>query len=233
MNRYVRKALSVLLLSSSLALAQPISKSVNQERLWSTIEKLSEFGRPAGRSFEAGVTRLGFSDADLAAREWLMQQMRESALRVRVDPAGNIFGRREGKEDIAAILFGSHIDSVLGGGNFDGDVGSLGALEVMRSLAEANVTTRHPLEMVVWTNEEGNHFNLGELGSSAAAGSLAVDAVTRMDDEGRTLGDWLRRYGQDPARLADARISPKTIIAYLELHIEQGACSTSRGRRLV
>ena len=110
----------------------------------------------------------------------------------------------------------------MSGGNFDGDVGALGALEVIRALNDGRVATRHPLEIVIWTNEEGNHFSHGLLGSSAAAGLLSADVLERKDEEGKTLADWLRRYGQDPARLADARIPPGVLAAYLELHIEQG-----------
>jgi N-carbamoyl-L-amino-acid hydrolase len=222
--------LAVLLLASFLAFAQAPARNVNQQRLWATLEKLSEFGRPAGAGFDAGVTRVGFSEADLAAREYVMGLMRDAGLIVRVDPAGNIFGRRPsassgqaaGSENLPTLLFGSHIDSVPRGGNFDGDVGSLGALEVMRALNDGKISTRHPLEMVIWTNEEGHHFGRGLLGSSAAAGLLPADVLARKDEEGKTLADWLRRYGQDPARLADARIPADSLAAYLELHIEQG-----------
>jgi N-carbamoyl-L-amino-acid hydrolase len=213
--------LTVSLLAPLFAHAQAPVIHVNQQRAWSTLEKLSEFGRPGGAGFDAGVTRIGFSEADLGARAWLMPQMRESGLTVRVDPAGNIFGRRLGEATLPTILFGSHIDSVPSGGNFDGDVGSLGALEVMRALNDNKIATRHPLEMVIWTNEEGNHFESG-LRGSAAAGLLRSDVLDRKDEEGKTLGDWIRRYGQDPARLADARIAANSVAAYLELHIEQG-----------
>ena len=212
----------LLLLANLLVHGQSSVRHVNQQRLWATLEKLSEFGRPASAGFDGGVTRLGFSEADLAARAWLTQLMRESGLAVRVDQAGNVFGRRSGSENLPVLLFGSHIDSVVSGGNFDGDVGALGALEVVRALNEAAVRTRHPLEMVIWTNEEGNHFGRGEFGSSAAAGLISNDVLERKDEEGKTLGDWLRRYGQDPARLADARIPRTALAAYLELHIEQG-----------
>jgi len=222
MKSYLLSIVIVLLLASVVAPAQSPVRHVNQQRLWSTLEKLSEFGRPTGAGFEAGVTRVGFSESDLAARAWLMQQMRESGLSVRMDAAGNIFGRRAGTESLPTLLFGSHIDSVPQGGNFDGDVGSLGALEVMRALNEAKIETRHPLEMVIWTNEEGYQFGRGLLGSSAAAGLLPSDVLDRKDDEGKTLGDWLRRYGQDPARLGDALIPANSLAAYLELHIEQG-----------
>jgi N-carbamoyl-L-amino-acid hydrolase len=214
--------LTVLLLASLCAFAQAPPRHVSPARLWSTLEKLSEFGRPPGGGFEGGVTRVGFSEADLAAREYVMGLMRDAGLAVRVDPAGNIFGKRSGAENLPTLLFGSHIDSVPRGGNFDGDVGSLGALEVMRALNDKKVSTRHPLEMVIWTNEEGHHFGRGLLGSSAAAGLLPADVLARKDEEGKTLADWLRRYGQDPARLADARISADSLAAYLELHIEQG-----------
>ncbi len=221
-------ALPLLLLASLYAFAQAPPRHINPARLWSTLEKLSEFGRPAGAGFEGGVTRIGFSDEDLAARAWLMQLMRDAGLTVRVDPAGNIFGHRAGTEKFPAILFGSHIDSVPRGGNFDGDVGSLGALEVLRALNDHKIATRHPLEMVIWTNEEGHHFGRGLLGSSAAAGLLPADVLARKDEEGKTLADWLRRYGQDPARLADARIPADSLAAYLELHIEQGGVLDER-----
>jgi len=192
---------------------------LNPQRLRQTLEKLSEFGRNP----EGGVTRLGFSEADLAAREYVMGLMRQAGLEVRVDPAGNIFGRRAGKENLPVLLFGSHIDSVPHGGNFDGDVGSLGAVEVIRALNENRVTTRHPLEVVIWTNEEGHHFGKGVFGSAAAAGLLGSEILARRDDQGQTLADWLQRYGQNPARFAEARIGPGTVAGYLELHIEQGA----------
>ena len=133
---------------------------INPQRLQGTLEKLSDFGRnPQG-----GVTRLGFSETDLAAREYVTGLMRQAGLEVRVDPAGNIFGLRAGSEKLPTLLFGSHIDSVLHGGNFDGDVGSMGAIEVMRALNDERIKTRHPLEAVIWTNEEGNHFGIGTLG---------------------------------------------------------------------
>jgi N-carbamoyl-L-amino-acid hydrolase len=192
---------------------------INAQRLQGTLENLSEFGRNP----EGGVTRLGFSETDLTAREYVKGLMKQAGLEVRVDPAGNIFGLRAGSEKLPILLFGSHIDSVLHGGNFDGDVGSMGAIEVMRALNDGSVKTRHPLEAVIWANEEGNHFGIGTLGSGVAAGwSLGSEILERKDDRGLTLADWLRRYGQNPAQLTDARIPTGTLAAYLELHIEQG-----------
>src|SRR6266566_9159868 len=191
---------------------------VDSQRLQGTLEKLSEFGRNP----EGGVTRIGFSEADLAAREYVSGLMKQAGLQVRVDPAGNIFGLRAGSEKLPILLFGSHIDSVLHGGNFDGDVGSMGAIEVMRALNDERIKTRHPLEAVIWTNEEGNHFGIGTLGSGVAAGSLGPEILETKDEQGLTLADWLRRYGQNPSQLTDARIQRGALAGFLELHIEQG-----------
>jgi N-carbamoyl-L-amino-acid hydrolase len=191
---------------------------VDAQRLQGTLDKLSEFGRNS----EGGVTRIGYSETDMAAREYVIGLMKSAGLEVRVDAAGNLFGRRGGSEKLPVLLFGSHIDSVMHGGNFDGDVGSMGAIEVMRALNDGKVSTRHPLEAVIWTNEEGNHFGLGTLGSGVAAGLLGPEILTRKDDQGLTLADWLKRYGQDPSHLTDARIPVGALAAFLELHIEQG-----------
>jgi N-carbamoyl-L-amino-acid hydrolase len=191
---------------------------VKAQRLQGTLEKLSEFGRNP----EGGVTRIGYSETDMAAREYVIGLMKGAELEVRVDAAGNIFGHRAGTEKLPIILFGSHIDSVLHGGNFDGDVGSLGGIEVLRAMNDGKVKTRHPLEVGIWTNEEGNHFGLGTLGSGVAAGLLGPEILERKDEQGLTIADWLRRYGQDPAHLTDARIAPGALAAFLELHIEQG-----------
>lgn len=200
--------------------AQSVSAQyhVNSQRLQSTLEKLSEYGRNP----DGGVTRLGYSDTDMAAREYVVSLMKDAGLRVRMDPAGNIFGHRDGSQKLPIILFGSHIDSVVHGGNYDGDVGSLGAIEVLRALSESNTKTRHPLEAVIWTNEEGNHFGIGTLGSGIAAGLIGPEILDHKDDQGITFADWLRRYGQDPAKLADARLGKDALAASLELHIEQG-----------
>ena len=213
--------LGVMLTGGPFALAEDKGSStfhVKARRLQGTLEALSAFGRNP----EGGVTRLGFSEADMAAREYVMGLMRQAGLQVRVDPAGNIFGHRDGTEPLPVLLTGSHIDSVLHGGNYDGDVGSMGAIEVMTALHEGRVKTRHPIEVVIWTNEEGNHFGLGTLGSGVAAGLLGPEILERKDDQGLTLADWLRRYGQDPARLTEARIPEGALAAFVELHIEQG-----------
>lgn len=194
-------------------------RHIDQQRLWDTLQQLGEYGKNP----EGGVSRVGFTDADLAGRAYLMELMREAGLEVRIDAAGNIFGRRAGSEKLPLLLFGSHTDSVPHGGNYDGDVGTLGAIEVIRALNEAHVTTRHPLEVVSWTNEEGGRYYSGLFGSSAAAGILAKDVADRRDDQGEKLGDWLTKMGGDGTKIESARIPPGTVSGYLELHIEQGA----------
>lgn len=194
-------------------------RHVQQDRLWATLQKLGEFGKNP----EGGVSRVGFTEADLAGREYVIGLMREAGLDVRMDHAGNIFGRHAGTENLPVLLFGSHIDSVPHGGNFDGDVGSLGAIEVIRTLREQKAKTRHPLEVVVWTNEEGGRYYAGLFGSSAAAGLLPTDISERRDEAGEKLSDWLQKMGGDASRLGAARILPGTVAGYVELHIEQGA----------
>ncbi len=191
-------------------------------RLRESLEGLSVFGRPAGGSFADGVSRLGYSDADVAGRAYAMDLMRAAGLEPRVDPAGNILARRKGAEEgLAPILFGSHIDSVPQGGNFDGDVGSLAAIEVARTLNEKKVATRHPLELVIWANEEGVAYGNGLDGSRAAAGQLLPGELDQVWN-GVKKSDALRKIGGDPERIAQAVRAPGSFHCYLELHIEQG-----------
>ena len=194
-NHRVFEGIGALALFSGMLAAVCVAQNgagtvfhIKAERLQGTLEKLSEFGRNP----EGGVRRLGYSDEQLSARKYVVGLMEQAGLTVRVDAAGNLFGRRDGTEKLPVLLFGSHIDSVVKGGNFDGDVGALGAIEVMRALNEAGVKTRHPLEAVVWENEEGNHFGVGTLGSGIAAGLIGPEVLERKDEKGLTLADWAK-----------------------------------------
>src|SRR5215471_4511989 len=194
---------SAVLPDLSFAQARTPDLRINSDRLRRNLEELSIFGRPAGGTFADGVTRVAFTDADVAGRNYAMQLMRAFGMQPRVDPAGNIFGLRSGSEqDLKPILFGSHIDSVPSGGNFDGDLGAMSAIEVMQTLNEHGVTARHPLQMVIWTDEE-NTF----AGSGSAAGVLQPSDLSRVRN-GISLADGLRKLGGDPTRLAEARLSP-------------------------
>ena len=193
---------------------------VNGERLNRHLAELSAFGRTP-----TGTSRVAYTEADVAGREYVTGLMRAAGLQVRVDTGANILGRREGRETrLPPILAGSHIDSVPDGGNFDGDVGSLGAIEVAQTLAEANVRLRHPLEVAVWSNEEG-----GLLGSQAFVGDLTPAEMDVVSRSGRTIRDGIRFLGGDPDRIAEARRGRGDITAYLELHIEQGGILDETG----
>ena len=190
------------------------SPLVDGARLNSHLALLSEHGRnPFG-----GVTRLAYSDADKAGRAYAMRLMRDAKLDVSVDAAANIFGRRAGSDpSLKPILFGSHIDSVPEGGNYDGDVGSMGAIEVAQTLAENTIVTRHPLEVVIWQNEEG-----GLWGSHAATADLRADELDVVSRSGKTIREGITFLGGNPDDLARTRRRRGDVFAYLELHIEQG-----------
>jgi beta-ureidopropionase / N-carbamoyl-L-amino-acid hydrolase len=207
-------AVAGCLVSATIAIAQETIHA-NPERIQARIEALSQFGTNP----EGGVSRVAFSDADLAGRAWLKGIMRDAGLDVRVDSAGNIIGRRAGRDDdLPPILFGSHIDSVPGGGNYDGDVGVIGAIEVIELLNAHDIETRHPLEVVSFTDEEG-----GLVGSRAMGGTLTDEALQIVSSSGLSIRDGIRKVGGDPDRLESAARQRGDLAAYLELHIEQGA----------
>jgi N-carbamoyl-L-amino-acid hydrolase len=196
---------------------------VDAERIERRIQKLSQFGRNS----DGSNGRVAFSDADVQGREYIMSLMREAGLVVRVDAAGNIIGRREGLDpEGPSIMFGSHIDAVPQGGNYDGDLGVLAAIECAQVLHENNVTTSHPLEVIVFIDEEG-----GLTGSRALIGTLTPDALAVVSHSGKTIGAGIRFLGGDPGRLDEARRQEGDLKAFLELHIEQGGSLDSGSSR--
>ena len=188
---------------------------VNGKRIVDHLLALAEFGKnPQG-----GVSRVAYSDADKQGREYVLGLMRAAQLDVTIDAGGNLIGRRAGTTaGLKPLLIGSHIDTVPEGGNYDGVVGSMGAIEVAQTLAENNVTTRHPLEVVIFQNEEG-----GLIGSRAMDGELTEKELDLVSRSGKTIRDGIKFIGGDPAKLAEVRRRKGDIAAYLELHIEQGA----------
>jgi N-carbamoyl-L-amino-acid hydrolase len=194
--------------------AQARSLRVNGARINAHLKALSEFGKnPQG-----GVSRVAYSDADRAGREYVMGLMRDAKLDVSIDAAGNIWGRRPGSDArLKPIVFGSHIDSVPEGGNYDGDVGTLGAIEVAQTLAEAATTTRHALEVVCWQNEEG-----GLYGSHGATGILTAQELAEVSVSGKTIRDGIAFIGGRVDQIESARRSSGDVAGYFELHIEQG-----------
>jgi N-carbamoyl-L-amino-acid hydrolase len=191
------------------------SLRINAARLQQSLEGLSVFGRPAGGTFADGVSRVAYSDSYVAARNYAMDLIRAAGLDPHIDAGGNITALRQGNGPaLKPILFGSHIDSVPSGGNFDGDLGSMASIEVLHTLNDHKVATRHPLRMYIWQNEEG-----GLIGSHAAAGE--PEDLERQF-YGITVADGIRKLGGNPDNLAQARIPKGSFECYLELHIEQG-----------
>ena len=161
---------------------------------------------------------MAYTEADRQGREYVLGLMRAAKLDTSIDAAGNLTGRRAGSDNsLKPILFGSHIDSVPEGGNFDGDVGSLGAIEVAQTLAENNITTRHPLEVIIFQNEEG-----GLIGSEAVVGQLSEKEFDLVNKSGKTVREGIKFIGGDVAKLSSVKREKGSIAAYLELHIEQG-----------
>ena len=187
---------------------------VNGQRLNAHLKELSEFGKnPQG-----GVSRVAYSEADRRGREYTQRLMREAKLDVTIDAAGNLIGRRAGREAARPPLaIGSHIDSVPEGGNYDGQVGSMGAIEVAQTLADNNHTLRHPLEVIIFANEEG-----GTYGSHAMSAGITESQLAQVSNSGKTVREGIRFIGGDPDKLAAARRKRGDLAAYLELHIEQG-----------
>ncbi len=197
---------------------------IDAQRLQRSLEDLSVYGRPAGGTFADGVSRVAYSESDVAGRKFVMGLMQSAGLTPRIDAAGNILGRRDGRDSaLKPILFGSHIDSVPGGGNFDGELGSLAAIEIARTLNDHRFVTRHPLEITIWSNEEG-----GTIGSDGALGEVTPELLERQFN-GVRLTDGLRAIGGDATRLETARRARGSIHCYLELHIEQGAILEKAG----
>ncbi|MBI4233411.1 MAG: Zn-dependent hydrolase [Chloroflexi bacterium] len=195
-------------------------------RLESDIMALAGFTSP-----ELPYTRLAFSDVDLLARQWLIARMKELGLAVRLDTAANIIGRREGGDpSLPVIMTGSHLDTVSGGGRFDGIAGVLAGLETVRLLNAADHVTRHPLEVVCFTCEEPTVHGLSPFGSRAMAGQLDKGQVmVTVGPTGHPLAQLLRDLGGDPERLEEARLDPRRVLAHLELHIEQGGDLEAKG----
>ncbi len=194
-------------------------KRIDIDRLRRTMETLGSIGRDS----TCGITRYAFSREDLAARELLVQMFTEAGLTVRVDAAGNIFGRREGRDSkLPALLTGSHIDTVPTGGMFDGALGVLAALECIATLEDLSIETRHPIEVVSFSDEEGVRFQKGLLGSKAFMGQPLEAFREAVDIWGTPFDDVLEQAGFDSSRLAEARRQPGTVLAFIELHVEQG-----------
>lgn len=189
---------------------------INMDRLWETLMVSASIG--PGKT--VGLSRLTLSDDDKKMRDQFVRWCEDAGCKVMVDRVGNIFAKREGREpDLAPVLIGSHLDTQIAGGKFDGILGVLSGLEVIRTLNDRGIKTKRSIEVVCWTNEEGVRFQPPMMGAGAFAGVHNVDWVLEQSDEdGAIFGDELKRIGY--AGSADR--DQKDVDSYFELHIEQG-----------
>ena len=198
---------------SITAFAQPALRA-SPDRMESRILALGKFGaNPQG-----GVSRLAFSEADKQGRAYIISLMKAAGLDVHLDAAANIIGTRTGKnQTLPVIAFGSHIDSVPFGGNYDGDVGVIGAIECIEMMNQVGIKTEHPLEVIVFTDEEG-----GLVGSTALIGLLKETDLEHMSTSGKTIRQGLLELTGDVGKLSSIVRRKGELLAFLELHIEQG-----------
>ncbi|ALM53791.1 M20 family metallo-hydrolase [Halomonas huangheensis] len=192
------------------------SLDINFQRLWDSLMAMAEIGPTAG----GGSCRLALTDEDDAGRRLLIEWCEALGCQWRLDPIGNLFIRREGRRnDLPPVALGSHLDTQPLGGRFDGILGVLGGLEVLRTLADAGVVTERPLELVVWTNEEGSRFAPAMVASGTYAGVFKLeDTLAIADSAGTTMGQEIERLGYR----AELELGEPGLDSYFELHIEQG-----------
>ena len=202
------------------------NQRIDGRRLWDSLMRMAEIGAtPRG-----GVRRLTLTDVDRRGRDRFRALCEAAGLAVRIDAIGNMFARRAGHDPARPpVLFGSHLDSQPSGGKFDGALGVLGGLEVMRTLNDLGVTTEAPIELVNWTDEEGSRFGHSLMGSGVWAGVFALDkAYALTDSEGVTVGDALDGIGYR----GEAPAAAFPADAYFELHIEQGPVLEREGKAI-
>jgi N-carbamoyl-L-amino-acid hydrolase len=194
-----------------------MTSKINPARLWNDIIESGKIGATE----KGGLCRLALSDEDRQVREWFVESCRAEGCEVRFDELGNLFSRRPGRQpDLHPIAIGSHLDSQPTGGKFDGILGVLAGLEVVRTLNEHGIETEHPVEIIDWTNEEGARFAPAMQGSGVFAGVLEKETILSCRDrDGRVFGEELQKIG---FRGDDVCGHHHPLDSYFELHIEQG-----------
>lgn len=198
--------------------------AIDRERLLADLAALGQIGVGS----DGGITRKALSPEDAAARAYVARRMRDAGLDVRHDEVGNLRGRRRAGDGATwdarepVVMTGSHLDSVPSGGKLDGPLGVVGAVCAVEALDRAGVSTRRPIEVIVFVGEEGSRFRRGTIGSAAVSGHVPVpDILALVDPDGVAYRDALATYGDDGAALP-ARARPGSIHAFVELHVEQG-----------
>jgi N-carbamoyl-L-amino-acid hydrolase len=199
---------------------------INGERLWSRLMAMAEIGATA----QGGCNRQALTDGDVAGRHKLTGWALAAGCSVRVDAVGNLFVRRAGEDDaLPVVMTGSHLDTQPTGGKFDGVFGVLAGLEVLETLHQAGIRTRHPIEVVVWCNEEGCRFPMAMMGSAVWAGGLPLETAHALRDRsGVSVLDELQRFGIPTA----GPLVRQAVKAALEVHIEQGPVLEQRAKTI-
>ena len=196
---------------------------IDEERFWSTVARSGQIG--VGR--EGGLQRVALTDSDGEMRNEFVAWCKEAGLKISVDQVGNIFARRDGAhEELEPVVIGSHLDTQVNGGKYDGIIGVLAGLEVLRRFNDAGVVTRRPVELGCWTNEEGARFSPPMIASGAFAGVYPLDWVlSRPDDDGKLFGEELKLIGY----AGKEKVGGRKLDSYFELHIEQGPLLDAQG----
>lgn len=210
------------------ALLKPVLSTeirINGQRLWDSLMEMAKIGATA----KGGVCRLALTDLDKQGRDLFARWAKEAGCTISVDQMGNVFARRAGRDNsLAPVVTGSHADSQPTGGKFDGIYGVLGGLEVIRSLNDHGIETDRPIEVVIWTNEEGSRFAPAMVASGVFAGVFTLEyGLSRADVDGKTMGEELARIGY-----AGDQPVGKPIHAAFELHIEQGPILEAEGKTI-
>lgn len=199
---------------------------INSGRLWNNIEELGKLGCQE----DGSIIRLPFTREDRLAQDFLMDRMRDAGLAVRIDSAGNLIGERIGtKPCLPPVLTGSHYDSVINGGRFDGCLGILAAIEALQTMEEKNIRTARTIRLYCFKDEEGNRFGYGMIGSRSVCGIADPKGLDSMDESGITLREAMKSFGLQPDRLSECKTEQPE--AFLELHIEQGRVLEDNGKQ--
>ena len=213
-NKYFLKIFIFFLFFLNNLFSQEKLIKVNNERLHKNLIKLSEFGINSNR----GNDRVAYSDYDISARKYLINYLEKIGTQVNIDYAGNIIALRKGlKKNLKPISFGSHIDAVPNGGHYDGNVGVVSSIEILEVFNENKIYTDHPLELIIFSNEEGAIF-----GSRAIAGKIENKTLDVKTSSGYTIREGLKRIGGNPEKVLELARKKNEVHAFLELHIEQG-----------
>lgn len=199
------------------------------QRIEQTIEEINQFN-----SSHRGVTRLAYSEEEQKAKQFLIQLCEQEGLYVRTDACGNVIARREGRNsDLPAVACGSHLDSVIQGGKYDGTVGVVAALEVIRRLNEKGIATEHPIELICFTAEESARFGVSTIGSKAMAGLVEAAELSGLrDKQGVSIAEAFSACGLNIDRLAECKRGREQLKAFFEVHIEQGLTLETENRKI-